>query len=91
MRDKVEVQTVIIMYAFRYALGRKTGAPSTASSAILRNIDKFKEWELTQIRHEILQHREYHGDLGDNCDEEVWYTLIKAINNHLNLSKEITI
>ena len=84
MRDKVEVESVIIMYAFRYALGRKTGAPSTICEAILRNITSFKEWELTQITKEILEHEEYFGTLGDDCDKEVWYHLIETINNHLN-------
>jgi len=88
MRDKVEVPTVIIMYAFRYALGRKTGAPSTISAAILRNIDEFKEWELTQIIKEILDHKDYWGSLGDACDEEVWRDLINSINIHLELNKD---
>jgi hypothetical protein len=88
MRSKVEVPTVIIMYAFRYALGRKTGAPSTASSAIRRNIDYFKEWELKQIIKEILEFDDWNGGLGDDCDEEVWHHLIETINNHLNKEDE---
>ena len=90
MRVKVEVPTVIIMYAFRYALGRRTGAPTTISAAIRRNIDSFKEWELKQIIKEILEHEEYFSSLGDACDEEVWRDLINAINIHLELNKDET-
>ena len=90
MRNKVEVSSVILMYAFRYALGRKTGAPSTISTAISRNIVQFKPWELKQIVKEILEYEEYFGDLGDNCDEREWYGLINLINIHLELDDEKT-
>jgi len=90
MRNKVEVPTVIIMYAFRYALGRKTGAPSTITAAIRRNIVHFKPWELAQIVREIVEYEEFYGDLGDDCDQEVWYDLIKLINIHLELEEDET-
>jgi hypothetical protein len=83
MRDKVEVPTVIIMYAFRYALGRRTGAPTTISAAIRRNIDSFKEWELRQIIKEIVEYEDYIGSLGDDCDKVVWMDLIETINVYL--------
>jgi hypothetical protein len=88
MRNKIEVPTVILMYAFRYALGRKTGAPSTISTEISRNIAQFKPWELKQIVKEILEHEEYFGDLGDDCDKEEWRNLINLINIHLELDDE---
>ena len=50
---KAEVTTTIIFYAFRYALGRKTGAPSTICNTIISNIDLFKDWELEQFIKEI--------------------------------------
>ena len=86
MRNKIEVPTVILMYAFRYALGRKTGAPSTISTEIRRNINSFKEWELKQIIKEILEHEEYYDSLGDDVDKIEWYSLVNTIDNHLKLS-----
>tara|TARA_R110000803_G_scaffold206817_1_gene274327 strand:- start:1019 stop:1297 length:279 start_codon:yes stop_codon:yes gene_type:complete len=83
MGKKIEVTTTVIFYAFRYALGRKTGAPSTISEAITRNIDAFAEWELKQIVKEILEFEDFYKELGDECDKVVWYDLIDTINDKL--------
>jgi hypothetical protein len=83
MKRNVEVTTTVLFYAFRYALGRKTGAPSTISTSIVSNINEFAEWELIQIVKEILEYEDYSGSLGDDCDKEVWYKLVDTINDKL--------
>ena len=83
MKRKVEATTTVLMYAFRYALGRQTGAPDTISDAIRRNVEEFKEWELKQIVEEIKGHEEYVCNLGMDCDKATWYSLIEFIEEHL--------
>ena len=83
MKRNVEVTTTILFYAFRYALGRRTGAPSTIAMAIGSNINEFAEWELKQIVKEILEYEDYSGSLGDDCDKEVWYDLVEVLNDKL--------
>lgn len=80
----VKTTTTVLFYAFRYALGRTTGAPTTISTAIRRNIDEFAEWELKQIIKEIKEFEEFYKSLGDDCDKETWYELIDIINQKLN-------
>lgn len=43
----------ILIYAFRYALGRQSIAPLVVVDYILENIDKISEWDLNLIRKEI--------------------------------------
>jgi len=69
MNSKVEVITTVLMYAFRYALGRQTGAPYDISNAIHKNIEHFKDWQLKQIIKEIHDHEEFIGNLGMDCDK----------------------
>ena len=52
------------MYAFRYALGRKTYAPSMVIETIKENIDAFDKWQLELIIKEINECK----DLGMACD-----------------------
>ena len=84
----VKTTTTVLFYAFRYALGRKTGVPITITTAIKNNIDEFEEWELKQIVSEIKEFEEYHKTLGDECDKIVWYDLIRIINQKLNEDEE---
>ncbi len=88
MKRNVEVTTTVLFYAFRYALGRKTGAPSTMAEAIEKNLDEFAEWELKQIIKEILEFEDFYKELGDACDKEVWYNLIDTINKKLEDEKD---
>lgn len=85
---KVKTTTTVLFYAFRYALGRKTGAPSTIADAIKDNLDEFAEWELKQIIKEILGYEDFYESLGDHCDKVVWYSLIGIINDKLKEDEE---
>jgi hypothetical protein len=60
----------VLVYATRYALGRRSGAASDVEYAIARNLDA--------LRHDrgclaaIVRDIEEADDLGDECDRECW-------------------
>lgn len=66
----------ILMYAFRYALGRTTYAVSDVVKLIGEGRDHFKDWERDKICKEILEYEEYHGTLGTDMETKMWYDLI---------------
>ena len=68
MSNKIPVSTVIVLCAFRYALGRKTSAPSMVIETIKENIDAFDKWQLELMVKEIGESK----DLGMACDIEEW-------------------
>lgn len=83
---KCSIDSYILIYAFRYALGRMTGAPTDVRQAILENKDKLSDWEKQKIYSEIQQ-AEQEGRLGMDCDKQVWLQLKKELAP--NLEKEI--
>ena len=68
MSNKVSVSTAVVLCAFRYALGRKTSAPSMVIETIKGNIDAFDKWQLELMIKEIGESK----DLGMACDIEEW-------------------
>ena len=68
----------ILHYAFRYALGRMTLAPSEVSDAIKENIKLFTDYELNLIIKEIYD-ADDEGRIGMNIDRETWYDLVGFI------------
>jgi len=73
----------IIIYAFRYALGRQTGSVSDVCDCIKENVDSFKSWELQQIIKEIKEYEEMYGKLGMECDRQIWYNLIEWLEERI--------
>ena len=73
----------IIIYAFRYALGRQTGSVSDVCDCIKENVDSFKSWELQQIIKEIKEYEEMYGKLGMECDKREWYNLIEWLEERI--------
>ena len=67
--NKSLVDKTILVFALRYALGRKTSAPSIVIEAIQDNIDIFDTWEIEVIIKEIDECRYY----GMECDKIQWY------------------
>jgi hypothetical protein len=68
MDREVKVNIAILMFAFRYALGRQTYAPSMVIETIKENIDAFDKWQLELMVKEINEYR----DLGMVCDIDEW-------------------
>ena len=67
-KNKTLVDKAILVFALRYALGRKTSAPSIVIEAIQDNIDIFDTWEIEVIIKEIAECRDY----GMECDKIQW-------------------
>ena len=59
MNKKALVDKTILVFALRYALGRKTSAPSIVIEAIQDNIDIFDIWEIEVMIKEIDDCRDY--------------------------------
>ena len=49
MSNLKRVPNVILMYAYRYGMGKQTGAVLDAIECIKDNIANFKEWELNSM------------------------------------------
>lgn len=68
----------ILFFAFRYALGRRTGAVSEVTDMLMRNVAKLTPETREQIIREIEgQHRL--GGLGDACDAQIWQEVAETL------------
>lgn len=74
---KFEVGPTILVFAFRYALGRMTYAPSLVVEALIENEDQIPVHTRKLIVQEIKDHESSFGNLGMDCDKETWYGLIE--------------
>ena len=68
---------LLLMMAFRYALGRKTYVVQFIVGEILDNWDNFSKERQEQFKKEILEHAELYGNLGHDMDEREWYKILK--------------
>lgn len=68
----------LILFAFRYALGRRSMAPSIVCDLIRKNRDKIMKITRITIVYEIDY--AYENELlGDECDIEEWLNLKKEL------------
>jgi len=70
-----EVDENIIMYAFRYALGRKTYSVSEVSELLINNWHRFKSHTKEQIIREIETAIE-RNEAGMECDVNAWKSVL---------------
>lgn len=65
---------LMIMFAFRYCLGRRTYAPSTFISYVSDKavLDKLSPECLKAMANEINEASVVEGALGDDCDATMW-------------------
>ena len=68
-------QREFMIYAFRYALGRKTYATSTVSNVIRHSWDEITKHDKELIQREIREAIEL-GLAGDDCDVRSWQSLL---------------
>lgn len=80
-------QDIVILFAFRYALGRESMAPSIMSDTILENKDILKPKTLETIIEEIDVQKKM-GLLGDTCDEYTWEYLKEQLIEYLANKKD---
>lgn len=65
-----------IIYAVRYAVGRKTYAVSKVVRFVLDQWERMEDLEREMIIKEILRYEQDFGELGDFFDREEWYRII---------------
>lgn len=75
--DFKEDERDVLIYAFRYALGRRTFASKTMSEVIIANWDKLSEFDKGLFKKEIREHEKLYGNLGDDCDRSSWYRILE--------------
>lgn len=71
---------LLILFAFRYALGRRSMAPSIVCDLIRKNLSRLTAMTRITIVSEIVYGYENHL-LGDNCDVAEWLSLKKELEN----------
>lgn len=69
---KLSEPRLILLFAFRYALGRRTMAPSIVAKELKDNWHLLTDFDKDKIRQEISEHQ----DLGMNCDVETWNEIL---------------
>jgi hypothetical protein len=84
MKKKFLVERDILLYSLRYALGRKTVAPTTVIENFKENITKFNNDDIELIIKEIKEQENYGSDL----DAKDWKDFLKFLENNLYLFKE---
>lgn len=77
---KIKVDNDILFFAFRYALGRKSIAPTTVMTNIICNLKNISDNDLNRYILEIKECNDY----GMDIDKKNWLNLKKEIENELN-------
>jgi len=81
MNDKLltQQQRDIILYAFKYAIGRKDATIQSVMKEINSNIVSFNNWDLKEFVLEIDKNIEFYEVTKDNTHEHEWK--IKELND----------
>lgn len=74
-KSKHVVSNDMVVFAFRYALGRQTAAVSIVVNEITKLWPELSQFDRSQIKREIIQAMKT-GDAGDACDVRQWETLL---------------
>jgi len=72
---QIEEQRDMLIYAFRYVLGRQTYAVSTVIDNILNNWDNLSDADKKLYQREIREHKEQWGF--SIIDEPSWNNILK--------------
>lgn len=70
------VDETTLVFAFRYALGRRSAAPSHVCHELHNHWDQLNRWTQLQIHREIVT-AIGRGDAGDDCDCSTWSEILK--------------
>lgn len=65
-----------LFFAFRYALGRMSTAPSIVVRNILNNWQELSEDTKKRMKREILDCRKHDGLCGMQCDDVEWQKVL---------------
>lgn len=80
MENNINANKDILIYAFRYSLGRMSFAPLTVSEAIKDNIEKIPQEDLKLLIQEIDECQNY----GMDFDKEHWINFSKYLKTKVN-------
>jgi len=72
---KFSSDTLILMCAFRYALGRRTYIVDIIANEVKNNWDELPEYMRTLVHKEINEAISG-GYIGDDCDRESWEAIL---------------
>ena len=76
-------QIDLFLYSMRYALGRRTAAPSDVADHIVAHWEKLNDRAqmliLRDLKQAIEEDDRQPGRLGDRCDRAVWDELLKKL------------
>lgn len=79
------IDPIILFCAFRYALGRKSYVISSVVDAIHKNWSQISIGEKRQFAEEILEYKIKFGNLGMQCDEREWMSIVDRYDNEQSL------
>ncbi len=74
---EVGVPADLLVYAFRYALGRRTGAPADVARVLVCHGVVLPAWQRDQITKEITLAIK-HQTAGAPCDVDEWMKVLRA-------------
>lgn len=78
--ERFVCDSTILIFALRYAIGRKTGAVHRLVDWILEEWHRISFQERDFIVKEIIEFEKNYGNLGYEWQRELWY---KIVNKHL--------
>ena len=71
---------LVLVYSVRYAMGRKSTAPSDVAEIVKKNWGKIRKETQAQIMREVKEAIRLADDkcslLGDKCDHDTWVALV---------------
>jgi len=74
---EIKDRGLILMCAFRYALGRRTYVVSSVVDELIANWKNFDPSRREQYQREIKEHKDMFGNLGMDCDESEWNRILE--------------
>lgn len=74
--ERYVCDSTILIFAVRYAIGRKTGAVTRLVDWILEEWERISYEEREVIVKEILEYERLYGNLGQEWNRELWYRII---------------
>lgn len=69
--------TIVLVCAFRYALGRKTYVVGAIVGEIHKSWNSLSENDKELFVREISEYERTYGNLGHDCDRRDWMTIIE--------------
>lgn len=88
MADKYDFEkrdfASVCIFAMRYAMGRKTYAPSTVIRFIIRNFDNVELLDLKVMLKDIEEYELSYGSFGDECDNRDWQAFKKKLSEEIS-------